>query len=101
MVGTLEDFLARTKSKRWPIYMNTGNRNELAVGDVIVFYLGGHDHKKILGTARVASKLLPGIGTDFFIKISDVDLWNESVPMKDLLDSLEFILNKNNWGAYL
>jgi len=55
----------------------------------------------VLGTGHVASKLLSNDQEDFFIKISNVDLWDEPIPIKDMLNSLEFILNKEKWGAYL
>ena len=101
MHGSLQDFLARAKKKRWPIDSTSRHRHRLDVKDTVVFYLSTDQDRRVMGTTRVASKLLEDKAKDFFIKISDADLWKEPANMEDMVYSLEFILNKKRWTSYL
>ena len=101
MRGTPDEFRTRVNGKRWPLFSRTQRRNELKSGDVIVFYLAGRLNKKLLGTGKVSSKLYSNEEHDFFVDISDVDVWKKDIPIKKLVASLSFIKNKDNWGLNL
>jgi len=98
---TDKEFVRRMKNKVWPIYVHTQNRNNLKKGDKVVFYKAGLDGKKFLGTAKVASPLERTEKIDYSIRLSDVEVWKKSVSIEELIDSLDFILDKQFWGRFL
>lgn len=100
MTGNNVDFLTRTSSGKWPIFKRTVNRNELKIGDHVIFYLGGNNNKKIMGSATVSSGL--NVNEDeFLVDLSDVCIFNKPIQMSSILGDLVFIRNKKNWGAYM
>ena len=101
MKGTPDEFKTRVDGKKWPIFKTTHHRNELRIGDVIMFYLAGKENMKILGTAKISSKLKTDSEFDYSIDISDIDIWKKPKPLKKFLDSLGFIRNKDKWGMSL
>ena len=101
MTGTIEDFTERITNGKWPIYKLTQNRFKIKKNDNIVFYLAGPNNGKILGNAKLSSNVKKeSKNGDGDIEISDVDLWKNPVLVKDNVESLDFVKNKNNWGAY-
>ena len=100
MTGNNADFLTRANSGKWPIFKRTVNRNDLEKGDNIIFYLGGNNNKKIVGTATVSSGLNPN-NDGFSVDLSDVCILDKPIRMSSILESLVFIRNKKNWGAYM
>ena len=98
MTGTVYDFNKRIDGGKWPIYTLTRRRKDLKPGDKIVFYLAGLHNMKLLGTAKISSKLHVDKVHDFTVDISDVAIWKKPKPMKELVSSLGFIKNKSNWG---
>lgn len=100
MTGDHQEFKDRIKGGNWPIFSKTHHRNEIRKGDHIVFYLGGKPNKNLIGTASLSSGLSDG-DTDYFVSISNVDVWKRPLQMKELVGSLSFIKNKDNWGIYL
>lgn len=101
MNGTEDDFKKRIKSGKWPIFSKTHHRNKLRIGHDIIFYLAGKSNKKILGTAKIASKLQIDKDSDFTVSLSEVDVWKKPLFFKELVSSLGFIKNKDNWGISL
>lgn len=100
MTGDVEGFGGRIKSGEWPIFRKTHHRNEMRAGDKIVFYLGGKNNKKLMGIATISSGLRKN-GEEYFVSISEVEVWKDPLEMRKLVDSLGFIKNKDNWGLYL
>lgn len=100
MTGNNADFLTRTSSGKWPIFKRTVNRNDLKKGDNVIFYLGGNSNKKIMGSATVNSGLEVN-GDEFSVDLSDVQILDKPIRMSSILESLVFIRNKKNWGAYM
>ena len=95
-VGELEN---RITKKSWPIYHHTPHRKNLRFSDRIIFYLAGHGGKKFVGNASISSELMSSGGLDYSIGISDIKIWKKPIPVEDLISNLEFVVNKNNWGA--
>ena len=54
---------------------------------------------KFLGTATLSSGIEPE-GEDFTVGLSDIDIWKKPVSVQQIVDSLGFVGNKKNWGAY-
>jgi hypothetical protein len=100
MTGNNADFLTRASSGKWPIFKRTVNRNELKKGDHVIFYLGGNNNKKIMGYALVDSGLNVN-GDEFSIDLSDVVILDKPIRMSSIVESLMFVRNKKNWGAYM
>ena len=101
MTGSIEDFTERITNGKWPIYKRTQNRFKIKKNDDVVFYLGGMNNGKILGTGKLSSNVKKqSMDGDGDIEISDTDLWKNPVLVKDNVESLDFVKNKNNWGAY-
>lgn len=100
MTGNNADFLIRTSSGKWPIFKRTVNRNDLEKGDNAVFYLGGNNNKKIMGTATIDSGLNSN-GDEFSVDLSDVCILDKPILISSILEFLMFIRNKKNWGAYM
>lgn len=99
MKGTIIDFQTRMKSKFWPIKKKTGNKNNLQKNDRVVFYLGGPNNMKFMGTATISSELKP-MGDDFVIELHKIEIWEKPISVPQILDSLTFIPNKKNWGFF-
>lgn len=99
MTGKLEDFKKRIESKKWPIFRLTHHRKAIKKGDKILFYLGGKPNKKILGSAVLSSRIKTE-SDEFSIGLDDVEIWKKSVMMKQVLEEIDFIKNKKNWGIY-
>jgi hypothetical protein len=100
--------------KFWGLGEKTPNRKYLSEGDKVVYYIGWPD-KYFGGTATLASAsfaLNPSqinqfshgkkyYTTDYGVLLKDVDIWPKRKPVEDVLPQLEFIENKEFWGAYL
>ena len=99
MRGNEDDFLARLKGEKWPIYQRTPNRTSLTKGDSIIFYLAGVHNMKFMGAATLSSEA-DAEGDAFSVRISNVDVWKKPVLIKLILESLNFVPNAKKWGAY-
>ena len=53
-----------------------------------------------MGTATVSSGLNPN-DDEFSVDLSDVCILDKPIRMSSILESLMFIRNKKNWGAYM
>ncbi len=100
MTGDDAEFLKRINMKKWPIYNRTSHRKKLKEGDRILFYLAGEPRKKFAGSAIIASDLEKE-NDDFVVTLSEIKKWGKHVLIIPLLESLEFIKNKSNWGIYM
>lgn len=100
MNGDFDGFKDRIKCGQWPIYSKTHHRNEVRSGDDVIFYLAGKPNKKIIGKAVLSSNLTSD-GSEYSLSISNIEIWKQPIPMKELVASLGFIKNKSNWGMHL
>lgn len=98
---TDKEFVRRMKNKVWPIFVHTHNRNNLKVGDKVVFYKAGIDGKKFIGTAKITSDLERTTKIDYLVRLSDVKVWKKTIGIDDLINNLDFILDKQYWGRFL
>ena len=92
----------RSKAKRWPIFHRTINKKYLEIGDHIIFYQAGNGGQKFLGTAVNNSKVQSiQDSIDGFVDIDKIDIWKKDLSIRNILSDLNFIKNKEHWGAYL
>jgi len=100
VVKSSTDFTKRLEQRKWPIYNRTTNRNRLRAGDNVIFYLAGEDGKKFLGTARLGSGLKKAEQIDYLVDLDDIEIWEKHVKIHDVIEELEFIVYKRNWGVH-
>ncbi len=103
----------RMEDKFWGLGEKTPNRRYLQRGDKVVFYLG-NPRKVFAATATLVSvsfqptkeqqaKYDHGISIyrpEYAVFLESVQVWDAPRPVEDLVPSLKFIENKDNWFAY-
>ena len=103
----------RFGDKFWGLGERTPNRRYLQRGDKVVFYLG-NPILTFAATALLGSDSFtlsekqksqydhgkPIYHVDYGVILDDVQYWETPRSAKDLIPSLKFIENKENWGAY-
>lgn len=96
-------FKERIKNRKWPIFAKTQNRDKIGPGHKVVFYKAGRDDgQKFLGAATVASGVTcEGGKVDSFVELGGAVIWKKPVQMRKLLDDLDFVRDKKNWGLYV
>lgn len=101
MMGSREDFLKRTGEKKWPIFKNTPHKQSMTKGDNVVFYLGGKGNMEFIGRALLGSPLVKDDGDSLYVTLDDIKVWKKPLPIRKILDILEFIHKKRHWGIYM
>jgi|APSaa5957512535_1039671.scaffolds.fasta_scaffold289845_2 hypothetical protein len=94
------EFQNRIKNKQWPIYNKTRNRNNIGVGDSVLFYKAGIDGQRFLGRAIIKTNLKKHTMFEYFLELDEISVWKKSILIKPLIPDLDFIENKNCWGIY-
>ena len=91
------------------------NITKLERGDYVVFYLAGsEDEQSFLGTAILDSSFyklgqqekekltrLPFFVATHGVKFMEIDAWDTPVSIRPLIENLQFITNKRNWGSHI
>jgi predicted RNA-binding protein len=97
----------------WGIGERTPCRKDLCKGSRVVFYQAGKGGQRFIGTATVASELR-SMSTDraaerrtvgiepakYDLDLADIDIWEETKPVVDMVQRLEFISNKDHYGIH-
>ena len=100
--NTDKEFKRRLSEKKWPIYHYTVYRKKIRSGDNVVFYKAGTGGQKLIGKAITASAIVPIDGKlDYFVKLKNIEPCSNPVSMHPLVEHLEFIKNKKQWGTYM
>jgi len=103
----------RLADRFWGLGERTPNRRSLKQGDKVVFYVG-IPFVAFSASATLASDSFtlskdqkskydhekPFYHTDYGVFLDDVQYWETPRLVKDLIPSVKFIENKENWGAY-
>lgn len=98
----------------WGLEEKVRNRDALERGDQVLFYLGGRDGQKFLGTCTLASAFyklgqqekekltrLPFFDATHGVKLVEINTWDTPVLIRPLIEKLQFITNKSDWGSHL
>lgn len=96
---TPEIFEKRISGKKWPIFKHTPNKMKLKNGDKVIFYKAGKDGQKFIGTASIGSEIVPD-NLDYYVTLYDVQVWKKPIGVPSILNEIQFIKNKSNWGLY-
>ena len=107
--------VSRLNLKKWPVYRDTILRTQFIDGDEVVFYLAGKEKysQHFIARATISGGLetvelhydLDILETDKrivsgYISFKKVNIFNEPVSLKNIINELDFIKNKNNYGLY-
>jgi len=101
--GNADETLLKLKmSNKWPVGKRTPNRKDLSKGDKALFYLAGKDGQKFIGSAELLSDLqISENNYCDFVVLKTMKLWKNPTFIKELVNSLSFISNKNHYGCSL
>jgi hypothetical protein len=112
IISANDILLRRIKSKKFPIYNSTGNRNNIKVDDICYMYIAGTKHNKhhILGSFRIKEIILNNFIEEFEDVLSnipyknfimdDIRLFTKPIYVKEIIQELEFIKSKDKWGVF-
>ena len=101
------------KLQGWGIGQRTPYRKDLRDGSRVVFYQAGKGGQRFIGTATIASELclmsearaverraVGIVPAKYDLDLTDIDTWNETKPVSDMVQHLEFISNKDYFGVH-
>ena len=106
-----EIYNTRMSDNFWGLNEGTPNRKNIKKGDKVIFCEGT---RQFLGTATIGSDVFQltdeqkdevSHGIDFYragygVKLTDVVIWEESKDVKNYLESLSFITDKEKYPVY-
>jgi predicted RNA-binding protein len=106
-----EIYNTRMNDNFWGLNEGTPNRKNIRKGDKVIFCEGT---RQFLGTATIGSDVFQltdeqkdevSHGIDFYrasygVKLTDVVIWEESKDVKNYLESLSFITDKEKYPVY-
>lgn len=106
-------------SKYWLLGGRTPNRGRIRISDKVIICAAGLANRVFLAIALVASpaepisrrvkKAIPEELIEKFsfeypnlysLELAEPAFFNKPIPVKQLLDRLSFIKNRNSWGSY-
>ena len=106
-------FLKRIKEKKWVTYLKTLKYSSLKENDEIIFYIAGSsiNRQTFVGTAMIEkvnlTKNNPAVDPDnikkeitSIIDFKNINIFKNPIKVQDLIERLEFIKNKYNWGMF-
>lgn len=98
------------KNNLWAFSSNAPNLKYLAEGDRVIIYLAGKGNRFFTADFTIACKPYevklepnePEWLTLFPIRINvrNIKIWAEQLPIGDVLEQLDFIKDKKNYGLY-
>ena len=108
----LEIFNDRIEKNKWPIYDKTPQLLNVKTGKNVIFYIAGSGEKKqnFIGTAKI--KKIISAQNDivdpnqelrkvlFYIRFENFRFFSKSIHIKDHIEKLDFIKNKEKYGLY-
>jgi hypothetical protein len=103
----------RLKDHFWGLAEYAPNRKQLSKGDQVVFYMGvprkvfaakavlGSDSFKLNDKQKKDySHGMQLYIIDYGVLLDQISIWEKPVPVESVIPTLEFIENKEYWGAY-
>lgn len=111
--SAIDIFNKRIEEKKYPLYLRTPNLNEIKDDDEVIFYIAGSGKEKqsFVGQAIIQKVETPkeslidpdkdNIEVIKYLWFKKIKIFETSKNIKSIIDKLEFVKNKNNYGAYL
>ena len=108
----LEIFKDRIKKNKWPIYDRTPQLLNVKAGKNVIFYIAGSGEKKqsFIATAKIKKKTYAQKSVRdpnqefrkvlFYIEFENLTFFNKSIHIRDHIENLDFIKNKEKYGLY-
>lgn len=97
----------------WTLGKRSANLKRLKPGDKVVFYQGGKEGGKFVGTCAVSSNPyhasqverrlsmgFPSAALDYVLDLRSIEVWEKPKEVQDLKAKLDFIKNKGNPRGY-
>lgn len=114
LVPASEIWQTRMANQFWGLGERTANRKTIKTGDQIVIY-EGNPVKSFVASAQLASESFvlsdsekeayrhgrEVFTTDYGVRLENIRIFQQPIPMQDVLEGLAFIENKPYWGTYL
>ena len=105
-------FNERVQENKWPIYNKTPQLRNVKEGKNVVFYIAGAGEKRqsFIGSAKI--KLIienknTTVDTNqefkqvlFYVEFKELKIFDKDVNIRDHIDNLDFIENKEKYGLY-
>jgi predicted RNA-binding protein len=103
----------RIKEKKYPLYEKTPKLNEIKEKDEVVFYIAGKATKaqNFIGQAIIDTIQIPeelSVDPDkkkYVVKkyliLENIRIFKAPIHIKSIINQLDFIKNKSNYGVYL
>ena len=105
-------FNERVQENKWPIYNKTPQLRNVKEGKNVVFYVAGAGEKRqsFIGSAKIKS-IIDNKNTTvdtnqefkqvlFHVEFKELKIFDKDVNIKDHIDNLDFIENKEKYGLY-
>ena len=105
-------FNERVQENKWPIYNKTPQLKNVKEGKNIVFYIAGDGEKRqsFIGSAKIKS-IIDNKNTTvdtnqefkqvlFHVEFKELRIFDKDIKIKDHINNLDFIKNKQKYGLY-
>ena len=105
-------FNERVQENKWPIYNKTPQLRNVKEGKNVVFYIAGAGEKRqsFIGSAKIKS-IIDNKNTTvdtnqefkqvlFHVEFKELKIFDRDINIKDHIDNLDFIENKEKYGLY-
>ena len=108
----LDIFHERIEKNKWPIYNRTPQLLNVSQGKHVVFYIAGSGNKRQSFVANGRIKNVIENKTTviddnqefkqvlFYVEFENMKIFNQEINIKDHIDNLNFIKNKDKYGLY-
>ena len=105
-------FNERVQENKWPIYNKTPQLRNVKEGKNVVFYIAGAGEKRqsFIGSAKIKSIINnknTTVDTNqefkqvlFYVEFKELKIFDKDINIKDHIDNLDFIENKEKYGLY-
>jgi len=105
-------FNDRVQDNKWPIYNKTPQLRNVKEGKNVVFYIAGAGEKRqsFIGCAKIKS-IIDNKNTTvdtnqefkqvlFHVEFKELKIFDKDIKIRDHIDNLDFIENKEKYGLY-
>lgn len=108
----IDIFYKRIEEKKYPLYLRTSFLNEIKKNDKVLFYIAGSgkNAQSFIGQAIVEKVETPdeilcdpdrhNHEIEKYLIFNDIKIFKTFKHIKMIIDKLDFIKNKNNYGVH-